>query len=207
MKDPTTISLTEVITTAREFSKKYNPLLTIPTPIEDILEIKLGIKLILIQGLIRNFSVNAFITQDFSTIVVDEYMFTKLPDRIRFTIAEEVGHLFLHKDWYSSNGPKSIGDYLKFQENIDGVFYSYIERQAKTFAGLILIPSPVIEEKWALFAQKNNLKTPCSFYDLPDTFPELAHIFRVSSESLLVRLSSYLKYVNLPDGFWKKVKK
>ena len=175
MKDPTTITLQEVTQAANNFLAKYNPSLTIPTPIEDIVEIQLKIKLILIQGLIRNFSVNTFITQDFSTIVVDEYMYSKQPERIRFTIAEEVGHLFLHKDWYSANGPKSIGDYLKFQEKIDGTLYSYIERQAKTFAGLILIPTRAINERWAEFAQRNNLKTPTSVYDLPDTFPELAH--------------------------------
>lgn len=206
MKDPASISLIEVINAAREFSKKYNSDLTIPTPIEDIVEIQLDIKLILIQGLIRNCSVNAFITQDFSTIVVDEYMFSKQPDRIRFTIAEEMGHLFLHKDWYSLNGPKSTEDYLKFQETIDGNLYSFIERQAKTFAGMVLIPSPVIEQKWAEFAQKNSLKTPCSFYDLPDTFPDFARLFQVNPVSLLIRLKG-LKCVELPDGFWKKIKK
>lgn len=49
----------------------------IPVPIEEIVELKLAIKVILINGLIRDFGVNAFISQSFDTIVIDEQMFTK----------------------------------------------------------------------------------------------------------------------------------
>lgn len=206
MKNPAEITLRDVNFVANKFIKTFHPSLSIPVPIEDIVEIKLNMRIVLIQGLIRNFGVNAFITQSFDSIVIDENMYSKQPERIRFTIAEETGHLFLHSDWYSQNGPKSMTDYIQWQERIDINLYRFIERQAKTFAGLILIPTARLDEKWKVFCQKYNISSPCSVYDLPDTFPELSHDFGVSSESMLVRLS-FTKLVTVPDGFWRKVRK
>lgn len=206
MKDPASITLSGVIRTANEFLKSYHPTLTLPIPIEDIVELKLNIRVILIQGLIRNFGVNAFITQAFDSIIVDEFMYTRQPERIRFTIAEEIGHLFLHKDWYKINGPKSIEEYLNFQQSIDGKLYSFIERQAKTFAGIVLMPETRMKERLSMFARKNNLPVPCSVYELPDAFPDFAQEFEVSVDSLLVRLN-FLKLATVPDGFWSNVRR
>lgn len=50
------------------------------------------------------------------------------------------------------------------------------------------------------------LPKECNVYDLPDTFPELAHEFLVSPDSLLMRLN-FLKLLRIPDGFWDKVKR
>lgn len=206
MGNPKSITLSIVKQTANEFLRIYYPSLELPIPIEDIVELKLKIRIILIKGLIRDFGVNAFISQSFDTIVVDEMMFTKQPERIRFTVAEEVGHLFLHKDWYIKNGPKGLENYPQWQQTVDGKLFDYIERQAKTFASMVLMPEAKIIEQWNDFAKYSNLPGVCKVFDLPDTFPELAHEFLVSPDSLLVRLS-HLKLVQIPDGFWDKVKK
>ncbi len=206
MEDPKTITLSQVKRIATQFLDTYHLSLTLPIPIEDIVELKLKIRVILINGLIRDFGVNAFIAQNFETIVIDERMFTKQPERIRFTLAEEVGHFFLHKDWYLAHGPKDIGDYLKWQERLDLELFAYIERQAKTFASMVLMPEELVNKKWTAFAQQHNLSTPCRIFDLPDTFPTLAHEFQVSPDSFLVRLS-FLKLVQIPDGFWSRVRR
>lgn len=206
MKDPASITLQYVIQVANSFLNKYHPTLSIPVPIENIVELNLNIRIVLIRDLVRNFGINAFISRAFDTIVIDDAMYSRQPDRIRFTIAEEIGHLFLHKEWYKENGPKSFEDYLKWQEKIDNIIYSYIERQAKTFAGLVLMPKSCVNREWAEFARNNNLSIPCSVYNLPDTFPDVAQKFEVSAESILVRLSA-LKLVTVPDGFWKKTKR
>lgn len=206
MDNPKQINLQRVKQAANEFLHQYHPQQTLPVPIEDIVEIGLKIQVILINGLIRICGVNAFITQSFDSIVVDESMFKKQPERIRFTLAEEVGHMFLHKEWYLKDGPKGMENYIKWQEQLDGQLYSFIERQAKTFAGMILMPEEQTIAKWKEFAQRNNLPDVCGVYDLTDTFPELAHEFAVSPDSLLVRLSS-LKLVQIPDGFWIRSKK
>ena len=203
MNLPNTISLEQVKQAAKEFLQKYHQGLSLPVPIEDIVELKLKIKIILIQGLIKNFGINALINQKFDSIVIDENMFQRQPERIRFTLAEEIGHLFLHKDWYIKNGPKAMEDYLSWHLKLDRKTFGFIERQAKTFAGMVLIPETVLKKEWQEFIKKFNLPEQCSIYDLPDTLPELAHKFFVSGECLLVRLS-FLKLVNIPDGFWKR---
>lgn len=206
MENPKLITLSIVKQTANEFLRVYYPSLELPIPIEDIVELKLKIRIILIKGLIRDFGVNAFISQSFDTIVIDEIMFSRQTERIRFTISEEVGHLFLHKDWYVKNGPKGLENYLQWQQTVDSGLFDYIERQAKTFASMVLMPEAKVIERWNVFAKHSNLPSICKVFDLPDTFPELAHEFLVSPDSLLVRLS-HLKLVQIPDGFWNRVKK
>ena len=206
MDDPTNLSLRQVQTTASEFLRNYHPALTVPIPIEEIAELQLGIKIVLIKGLVRDFGVNAFITQSFDTIVIDEAMYVRQPERIRFTIAEEIGHLLLHKTWYQKHGPKDAGDYLTWQERLDGKLFDYIERQAKTLASMVLMPENILRAQWERFREQYHLPSPCSIYSIPDTFPEIAHAFAVSPDSLLVRLS-FLKLVIIPDGFWEKIKR
>ena len=206
MNTPNDITLQDVKNQANLFLESYHSSLTLPVPIEDIAELKLGLKIILISGLIKNFGVNAFINQNFDSIVIDEGMYTKQPERIRFTIAEEIGHLFLHKDWYSKDGPKGLEEYITWQEKLDNKLFDYIERQARTFASMVLMPEKVLKERWDQFVSQNRIPDPCSVFDLPDTFPELAQEFEVTADSLLVRLS-FLKLVTVPDGFWKKVRR
>lgn len=203
MTHPAYISLDQVKQAAEELLKKYHPELTIPVPIEEIVELKLKIKIILIQGLIKNFGVNAFIANTFDSIVIDENMFQRQPERIRFTVAEEIGHLFLHKDWYVKNGPKSFTEYLDWQLKLDKTLFNYIERQAKTFAGMVLMPEDIFTAEWKEFSQKFNLPDQCNILDLPDTLPEFAQKFAVSPQCLITRLN-FLKLLKLPDGFWKR---
>ena len=206
MKHPSEINLLDVKNQATLFLENCHPSLTLPIPIEDIAELKLGLKVILISGLIKNFGVNAFINQNFDSIVIDEGMYTKQPERIRFTIAEEIGHLYLHKEWYSKDGPKGLEEYITWQEKLDIKLFDYIERQARTFASMVLMPEKILTERWDQFVSQNRIPTPCSVFDLPDTFPELAQEFEVSADSLLVRLS-FLKLVTVPDGFWKRIRR
>ncbi|HSW90032.1 MAG TPA: ImmA/IrrE family metallo-endopeptidase [Patescibacteria group bacterium] len=201
--DPLEIHLAQVQNAANSFLKKYHTEGTIPTPIEEIIELKLNINFFLISNLSKDFGVNAFITQDFQSIYADENMFDSR--RMRFTLAEEVGHMVLHKEWYLKNGPQKPEDYLTWQQSIDDLRYGYIERQAKTFAGMILMPEPNIKVIWGNFSKKNGLGNPCDIWKLPDTFPTLADKFNVSTDSLLVRLST-LKLVRIPDGFWENVR-
>src|SRR3989344_7875048 len=157
MTPPASITLPQVKQAADKFLKTYHHNLTIPVPIEDIVELKLKIRIILIPGLIKDFGVNAFIANTFDSIVIDENMFQRQPERIRFTVAEEIGHLFLHKDWYQKNGPKSFDQYLDWQLKLDKTLFNYIERQAKTFAGMVLMPEEIFRAEWEKFCQQFNL--------------------------------------------------
>ena len=201
MTDPGSITKQIVISSARAFLLEHYSSRELPIPIEDIVEIKLGLKLILLPNLVRDFSVNAFINTKFDSIVVDEYIYTKQPERTRFTIAEELGHMVLHKDWYNVNGPKSYDKYFDWQETLDQKLFEYIERQAKTFAGLVLVPSDLLLQDFTDLCGDNS---PIDLFQLPDnTMPSLSQKYKVSGDCMLLRLQQE-KLVMVPDGFKKR---
>lgn len=138
------LTLSEVTKASDNFLKLYHPSLTPPIPIEEIIEIKMGIHLSVVPGIKLLLGIDAFINSDFTGITIDENCFNLYPERTRFSIAHEIGHLVLHKDWYLKNGPTGLEDYLTFHDRIDKEVYKYIEIQAHTFAGLILVPTSVL---------------------------------------------------------------
>mgnify|MGYP001564362447 CR=1 FL=1 len=179
----------------------------IPVPIEDIVELKLGIRLIAIPRLEKDFGVNAFINKYFDSIVIDENVFMNQTERARFTISEEIGHLTLHKDWYQKNGPTSFDKYLDWQAGVDDKLFKYIEIQARTFASLILIPTRNLENEWKIIMKERAFTSPCDVFQLPDNvLPIMADRFQVTAESMLIRLSK-AGWVTIPDGFWERKNK
>jgi Zn-dependent peptidase ImmA (M78 family) len=60
--------------------------------------------------------------------------------RRRFTIAHEIGHFVLHRDMIG-DGIVDDGLYRSAQSNA-------IERQANNYAASILMPAPLVGEKW-----------------------------------------------------------
>ena len=103
MHDPDSINLRKVTDAADSFLKSYNNDSQHPLPLEEIIEQKLHIRLVLIPGLDRLIGISAFINQSFDCIVIDEKMYCSQPNRVLFTLAEEIGHYFLHREWYDKN--------------------------------------------------------------------------------------------------------
>ena len=61
---------------AKDFLKKYHPEDTYPIPIEDIIELKMGIDIIPIPGLSEAIDgIGGFISSDLSNISIDEYIY------------------------------------------------------------------------------------------------------------------------------------
>lgn len=96
----------------------------------------LGIGVVFIPGLKRQFGIDAYTTSDFKMIVVDENCALNNEDRYRFSIAHELGHIVLHKDYYPSN-IDSLETYLR---NLPELRNGVAERQADLFAGALLVP-------------------------------------------------------------------
>ena len=117
--------MSDVVKAANKFLNYYHPSLSLPIPIEEIVERKMNISLFAIPNIKSLLGIDAFISADFTQLTVDEDCFTKFPERTRFSIAHEVGHLVLHKEWYASYGPKDLGDYLNFPDRIDNNVYKY----------------------------------------------------------------------------------
>lgn len=96
----------------------------------------LGIAIVSIDELFEKFCVDAFISADFKMIYVDQQEFEKESNRYRFSLAHELGHYVLHREYFSSR----IEDFEEWQGFARGFTNDYVERQANFFAGSLLVP-------------------------------------------------------------------
>lgn len=118
----------------------------IPINIETILEQKLGIEIIPIPGLKSQCNTDAFISSDWQSVFVDndKYMEDSYYNRLRFSIAHEVGHLILHKELYESLEINCFDDFRSFLNAVSGKDYGYLETQANKFANYFLVPRNIL---------------------------------------------------------------
>lgn len=180
------LRLIDVVRAADEFLKTYHPSSSLPVPIEQIVEHKMNISVYAVPNIKFLLGIDAFISSDFTQITIDDNSFTKYPERTRFSIAHEIGHLVLHKKWYETYGPKNLEDYVTLHEKINNQSYKYIEIQAQTFAGLVLVP------KDSLFHELKKRLGRIPTMEAPEVLSpvaqDLLEVFRVSGEVMLRRL-------------------
>lgn len=184
--NPTGLTLADVNRQANEFLQKFNPSGILPVPIEEIVELQMHIALVVVPGIKNLLGIDAFINSDFSQITIDEYAYENYAERTKFSIAHEIGHSIMHAEWFKNNGPKNLDDYSTFHERINQESYKYLEIQANTFAGFVLVPTtPLI----TLLRTKLG-RTPSNedLSVLLPIFQELLDVFKVSGEMLLIRM-------------------
>ncbi len=184
--DGPSLTYLDVEKAAHNFLHTYHPSLALPIPIEAIVERKMSIAIFAIPNIKPLLGIDAFISADFTQITVDEESFSKFPERTKFSIAHEIGYMVLHKEWYTKHGPKDLTDYLHFPDRIDDQAYKFIEIQAHTFAGLVLVPTDIL-----LKELKERLGRIPS-YEVPEVLApfiqDLPEIFQVSDAVVLRRL-------------------
>jgi len=134
------LSFQDITKEATEFLDTYHEEGTLPTPIEEIVEFDFEIELIPIEGIKDELSVDAFLTNDLTTIYIDAWVLQFVPTRLRFSLAHEIAHYWLHQVLYDSTRIASVADFRRAQEAIGPKEYRWLEWQANTFAGLILVP-------------------------------------------------------------------
>lgn len=112
----------------------------IPVGIEDIVEIKLKIKIIPVPNMMVQCGIDAQITSNFRAIYVDQKGYEDNTNRFRFSLAHEIGHFILHKKFYESLKINSYLDIISFINQIDREEYGYLETQANKFGNYLLLP-------------------------------------------------------------------
>lgn len=128
---------------AEEFRRNYvSPIDSVPVPIIEIVELKLGIQPIPKAGLKSRIDIDGFLTNDLKNICVDldVYMDERQINRIRFTFAHEIGHLILHENEIRQCDFRTEEDWIHFHEDFLKDDLNWFEQHAYEFAGRLLVP-------------------------------------------------------------------
>ena len=131
----------------------------IPVDVEKLVDVILKINVIPIPSLYRSYEIDAFISNDFKKIYVDEYLYINLESQYRFTLAHELGHMVLHQSFYRQYGIKDIASYHRYINSITEDEYTLLETQANNFAGLFLVPPGPLETHFREQAKESVART------------------------------------------------
>jgi len=166
------------------FRNQYERAQRIPVDILDLTEFDLGLELIPFEGLKRELGdVEAIISGDMLSIHVDKTNFIdpRYINRLRFSVAHELGHYILHQDIYADQNFDNVDDWKKWIGLIPEREYSIIESQAYEFAGRLLVNKDRLRSEW----QKQKSKISDSI-DLDN--PELTDQIRASISVPIARV-------------------
>ena len=190
------ISNTEISRRAEEFRKTYWDD-SVPVEIEEIIEFKLKIYLTLIQGLTSECDIDALIKSDWQEIFVDtdRFLEERQKNRLRFSLAHEIGHLVLHQALYANFNINTAEDFENFYDQIPPELYGYVETQANKFANYLLVPRQILtkEKETVLKKAVDDFHLDINKID-PNTLDAylagpLSEIFGVSEDVIEIALS------------------
>ena len=188
------ISLEEIRKKADEFRAIYCRDKTLPVDILNIVEFCLKLELLPVQRLKSFADIDALLLGDNKTIVVDEeeFMDDRMQNRIRFSLAHEVGHFVLHRDIYTKFSYSSIDDWIELVQNIPEEQYSFLEMHANEFAGRLLVPKDELEKSVAMLSDKiekaKNFGIDDESLIRKHIAPLICKKFEVSAEVISIRL-------------------
>lgn len=169
----------------------------VPLDVELIVEADLRLELRPEANLFKRTEMDALLTSNRKTIMVDLDRFTKknLQNRLRFTIAHEIGHYILHEDIYKHVKFGSVEDWLNFFEEFPQIEYRKLEWHCDEFAGRLLIDADLLRKKFDEARAK--LKgtdwekvDPLPVYVVEAMATEIAKFFGVSELPVMIRLES-----------------
>lgn len=149
-------------TKVEELRDQYATLQVERTPIDvfTFFEIDLGLNPIPFDDLYSKYRVEAAITADFMGIYLDAEQYIlmeKGPDwklnRLRFTVAHELAHYFLHRDLPKTEDFSSLANFGQWATSYGGEKYK-IEQEANEFAGRLLVPEKRLRAYFDSFAAK-----------------------------------------------------
>lgn len=131
----------ELRAVAEVFLKRVHPSATIPIPIERIVEGE-GLNIIPVLNLRALQHQDGYTSLEASDVYVDEKQSETYPNRYRFTLAHEMGHVVLHSHILKViRTPLSTRDaYRGFLLGMEEQTRRRFEFQADMFAGTVLVP-------------------------------------------------------------------
>lgn len=129
---------------------------TPPVDILDILEFGLEMEIVPVQSLRSDFDIDALLMADFQTMRVDqeEYMDGRYENRLRFSVAHEIGHLVLHRDVWTGIPIDTPENWVAFIRDLPEDQWRWLENHANEFAGRLLVPVEPLREHFASVAAR-----------------------------------------------------
>lgn len=189
------LSYDQIAVVASELLARHHPEGTFPIPIEEIVELKLGIRVYPCPGLRAQHGIEGYISRDLKTITVDLNLFEdpSLESRYRFTLAHELAHHELHQDLFASASYSDINGYKKFCQSLSEENTDWYEWQGFAFAGLVLVPRPALRQQFDLLIERAEQEMGAAFSDWREevfsrTCMALQRQFGVSPGTLRKRL-------------------
>ncbi len=125
---------------ANKFLEEHHCSSTIPVPIEEIADVQLGLDIIPFPSLYMNHHQNGFLSSDRMAIFVDELQYKQYEEKLRFTIAHEIGHYVLHEECYAELQFSNPSEYVSWRLSVSPNEIDWFENQANWFAGCVLVP-------------------------------------------------------------------
>jgi hypothetical protein len=169
----------------------------LPVDVFSLVELQLRLDVIPFDDLSAKFQVDAALTPDFTGIYVDAesyILWERGPvwkqNRLRFTVAHELGHWELHRNYAAGLKFASFEDFARHFKADDPNRY-WLERDANEFAGRLLVPVDRLREHFDRFAAQISSIMPnwLRSEDLRDKFAEtVAPKFGVHQQTILTRL-------------------
>lgn len=141
---------TDIWKQADELRERFLPQGALPVPVLDLAEFDLGLELDPKANLRRAGDIDALLLGDLKTIVVDSdaFMDRRAENRLRFSVAHEIGHLILHGDLYCNLRHANLEAWRQFIKGIPEREYAWLESHAYEFAGRFLVPPAPLKERF-----------------------------------------------------------
>lgn len=182
-----------------ELRTQYELLRDDRTPLDvfTFFEVDLELDPIPFDQLTAKYRVEAAITADFKGIYLDAEQYALMErgpewklSRLRFTVAHELAHFFLHRHIPQADHFSSLPDFARWTLDYGGRKYT-IEQEANEFAGRLLVPETRLKACYDEFAEEADRIMPnfTQNSQLRDQFAErVASRFGVNAPVVGIRL-------------------
>ena len=189
------ISDDEIEERAEEFLAEHLPQREIPIPIEEIIEVDLGIEILPIRAFATRYGIVGYLSNDMQTLVVDEDTMRRYPARYRFTLAHELSHLLLHGDYIQQEFPESEMTWKEKLLKRDPKIHSRMEVQANRMAGALLVPRNELAIAWdevKIYARARGIEVEdLDEFGLSHLAARIGRDFNVSGQTVSIALQRY----------------
>jgi len=134
--------------TADDFRNTYWHSEELPIDIAGIVELDLKLEIRPVDRLKEFLDIDALLFGNMKGITVDkqDFMNDKAQNRLRFSLAHEIGHYVLHRDVYNNFPYDDPDGWIELTQQIPKEEYDWIEYHANEFAGRLLVARDFLEK-------------------------------------------------------------